>query len=435
MSDEILTIAIKLVLVLALVLANGFFVAAEFSLVTVRRTRIEEMIVAGRTGATSVRRALDDPDRYIAATQLGITMASIGLGWIGEPAFATLVEPSFAWLGVFAVATAHSISVAIAFACITALHIVLGELAPKTVALQHPESTSLWVARPTELFMKSLWPFIAALNGTGGAVVRLFGMKPRTEHAHVHSPLELKMLVSESQAAGLLDPHEREMLHRVFGLGDLTAAQVMTPRTELEAIPSRATHELVLAMFRRSPFDWLAVYGADADEVVGVIRLKEVLTALVSPEHPTVEQLVREIPAVPETATADHVVLAMQRRGVEHALVIDEYGGTAGIVALDNLTRRILGTVPVDWRPDAPTDSTFILDGLTPLPDVNDRFGLHIDPHGSNTLGGYVLSRLGRAPQLGDEIEVEQFALRVASLDGLRIATVQIRRPASKPVS
>src|SRR4051812_42095216 len=197
------------------------------------------MIAEGHRGARTVRRAVSDPDSYIAATQLGITMASLGLGWIGEPALASMIQPLFQWLPTaIAETTAHSISVAIAFAIVTALHIVLGELAPKTIALEKPEQTALLVVKPTELFMRAFHPFIRLLNSTGRAVVTLIGLRSRGGHAMVHSEEELKMLVTASQEAGVLEEQEEQMLHRVFGFADLTAGQVMVPRTELVAIPA-----------------------------------------------------------------------------------------------------------------------------------------------------------------------------------------------------
>src|SRR5262245_19396987 len=227
-------IAWRLAGVLLLVFANGFFVSAEFSIVTVRKTRIDQLIAEGHRGARAVRRAVSDPDSYIAATQLGITMASIGLGWIGEPALASMIQPVFAFLpAAIAENTTHSVAVAIAFAIVTALHITLGELAPKTIALDKPEATALLVAKPTELFMKAFRPFIRLLNGTGRAVVRMLGLRSRGGHAMVHSEEELKMLVTASQEAGVLEEQEEQMLHRVFGFADLTAGQVMLPRTEL----------------------------------------------------------------------------------------------------------------------------------------------------------------------------------------------------------
>src|SRR3954469_3853824 len=231
--------------VLALVLANGFFVAAEFSIVAIRKIRVDQLVADGHRGARAVRRAVTNPDSYIAATQLGITMASLGLGWIGEPAVAALIQPLLGFLpATLAATTAHSVSVAIAFAIVTALHIVLGELAPKTIALERAEVTALLVVKPTELFMRAFAPFIRLLNGAGQAVVRTIGLRGSGKHAMVHSEEELKMLVTASQEAGVIEEREEQMLHRVFGFADLTAGQVMVPRTEIVAIAAEAAGDV-----------------------------------------------------------------------------------------------------------------------------------------------------------------------------------------------
>jgi CBS domain containing-hemolysin-like protein len=271
MEQTVFDVGIRLAAVLALVLANGFFVAAEFSLVTVRKTRVDQLIAEGNRMARSVRRAISDPERYIAATQLGITMASLGLGWIGEPAVADTLRPVFAGLPApLGEVSAHSVSVAIAFALITALHIVLGELAPKTIALQQTEKTALLVVKPTQWFMWTLWPFIALLNGMGLAAVRALGLKPPSGPAMVHSEEELKMLVTASQEAGVIEEDEEQMLHRVFGFGDLTAGQVMLPRTEMAIIRTEASLEEALELAAREPHLWVAVCREGPDDIVGM---------------------------------------------------------------------------------------------------------------------------------------------------------------------
>src|SRR5437588_1259573 len=331
--------------VLALVFANGFFVAAEFSIVTVRKTRIDQLVAEGDRRARAVRRAVTDPDPYIAATQLGITMASIGLGWIGEPALASIIQPAFAFLpAVVAETTAHSIAVALAFAVVTALHIVLGELAPKTIALEHSEATALWVVNPTELFMRVFWPFIRLLNGTGKAVVGLLGLRGPGRHALVHSEEELKMLVTASQEAGVLEEQEEQMLHRVFDFADLTAGQVMIPRTELAGVAADTPSDALLEHFARDGRSRLPVYRRDLDDLVGILHVTDVLKAVVAPGgRSTAGALAREALTIPETLTADDLLAAMRRRGVREALVIDEYGGTAGLVTFESLMERIVG--------------------------------------------------------------------------------------------
>src|SRR5215510_5818714 len=269
-----------------LVFANGFFVAAEFAIVTVRKTRIDQLIAEGHRGARAVRRAVTDPDSYIAATQLGITMASIGLGWVGEPMLASLFQPALTFLPTgLAEATAHSIAVAVAFAVVTALHITLGELAPKTIALERSEATALLVVKPTELFMRAFWPFIRLLNGMGRGVVRLIGLRGSGGHAMVHSEEELKMLVTASQEAGVIEEQEEQMLHRVFGFSDMTAGQVMIPRTELVAVQADESGGTLLKRIARGGYSTLPVYRDDLDNVVGILHVIDVLKALASDQH------------------------------------------------------------------------------------------------------------------------------------------------------
>jgi CBS domain containing-hemolysin-like protein len=425
----------RLALLMALVLANGFFVAAEFSIVTVRKTRIDQLIAEGHRTARAVRRAVSDPDSYIAATQLGITMASIGLGWVGEPALASMIYPALQSLPqVVAEATAHSIAVAIAFIIITALHITLGELAPKTIALERSEATALIVVKPTEIFMKIAWPFIRVLNGAGQAIVNMLGLRSRGGHALVHSEEELKMLVTASQEAGVLEEREEQMLHRVFGFADLTAGQVMVPRTELIGIAGDAPTDTLLGLISREGYWRLPVYRDNIDNVIGILYVPDVVKALAAGTrelHPA--SLAKEALAVPETLGADDTLAAMRRRGVHEAIVIDEYGGTAGMVTFDSLMERIVGDLggatDEGSRIRIQHDGSADIDGLALVTDVNERFGLAIDEEVYTTVGGYVLGRLGRRARIGDAIDVEGRRMRVTALDGLRVAKVWLSTP------
>ena len=423
--------------VLALVLANGFFVAAEFSIVTVRKTRIDQMIAEGHRGARAVRRAVSNPDPFIAATQLGITMASIGLGWIGEPALAAMVQPTIGFLPVgIAVTTAHTIAVAIAFAIVTALHIVLGELAPKTIALDKAEATALIVVRPTELFMQACWPFILVLNGTGRAVVRLLGLHTDGSHPMVHSEAELKMLVTASQEAGVLEEQEEQMLHRVFGFADLTAGQVMIPRTELVAVAADTPLRELMRKIGQGEPTRLPVYREDLDDVIGMLHVVDLVKALAGDAEVNAGALAREVLTVPITLGANDLLAEMRRRKAREALVIDEHGGTAGLVTFESLMERIIGEIPGEMgaqtrtvvRPDGSAD----IDGLALVSDTNGQFGLHIDEDTYTTIGGYMLGRLGRRARVGDAIDVEGRKMRVEAIDGLRVAKVWLSKPIKK---
>jgi CBS domain containing-hemolysin-like protein len=436
MEHSLAGILWRLAGVLALVFANGFFVAAEFSIISVRKTRVDQLVAEGNRRARAVRRAVTQPDRYIAATQLGITMASLGLGWVGEPALAALIQPAFDFLPAhLAETTAHTISVATAFTCITSFHIVFGELAPKWVALDRAEAVALWVVKPCELFMRALWPFIHVLHGVAQAVVKPLGLHAGDNRALVHSEEELKMLVTASQEAGVLEEHEEQMLHRVFGFADLTAGQVMVPRTELVGIEVDAPTETLLELISRSGYARLPVYRHDLDNVVGILHVTDVVRALAAGDR-TIRpgSLAREALTVPETLGADDLLAAIRRRGVREAIVIDEYGGTAGLVTFDSLMERIVGTLGSGpgggERITIQADGSADINGLALVTDVNEQFALGIDEDVYTTVGGYVLGRLGRRARVGDTIEVDGRTMRVVAIDGLRVANVWLSKPA-----
>jgi CBS domain containing-hemolysin-like protein len=433
MDNPALDAALRLSALLALVLVNGFFVAAEFAIVTVRKTRIDQLIAEGSRGARRVRKAISQPENYIAATQLGITMASLALGFVGEETLARVIEPLLARIPApWAAASAHSIAITITFIVITAITIVIGELAPKTVALQHAEGTALLVTPPIHLFMVTFWPFIRLLNVMGRRAVALVGLKPPSGHSMVHSEEELKMLVTASQEAGVLEEEEEQMLHRVFGFGDLTAGQVMVPRTEITGIKVDASLASVIETVTRQPHPWLPVYREGLDDIVGFLHVEDLFPALSRPpEQFDVTKHLREAITVPETLTADEVLEEMRRRRTHHAVVIDEYGGTAGLVTFEGLMERIVGEVGSEFsqpgtRISVLPDGSALIDGLALTTDVNEQFGLHIDDGTYHTMGGFVLGQLGRRARLGDRVEIEGRICRVEALDHLRVARVHL---------
>jgi len=434
MDSPVLDVSVRLLTVLALVLANGFFVAAEFAIISVRKTRIDQLLAEGSRMARPVRRALDNPDQFIAATQLGITMASLGLGWIGEPALATLLEPLLHYLPTpISVATSHTIAFVLAFSIITALHIVLGELAPKTIALQYSERTALIVAKPTELFLRVFNPFIRALNGMGWAVVRMLGMKAASGHGLVHSEEELKMLVTASQQAGVLEEEEEQMLHRVFHFAEFTAAEMMVPRTEMTAVRADASIAHVVDLVWRGRHTSLPVYRGELDNIVGIMLVPDLVRALASPSPKfNAAALAREALTVPETMKADELLRQMRRHRTHQAIVIDEYGGTSGLVTFERVMERIVGALGGDFDAGASvpvrhlSDGSSEVDGLALVTDINEQFGFEVDEETYTTLGGYMLGRLGRRPKVGDVVEAGGRTLRVEAMDGLRVSRVRI---------
>ena len=440
-TENAIDIFFKLLAVLVLVGINGFFVAAEFSLVTVRRTRIDQLVAEGNLLAKTVRKATNNPDSFIAATQLGITMSSLGLGWIGEPALARLLVPWLSFLPVpLSRIGAHSIAVGIAFALITALHIILGELAPKTIALQNAEKTALFVVKPTEAFLTLFRPFIWFLNGAGNLAVKALGLKAPPRHRLVHSEEELKMLVTASTEAGVLEKDEQEMIHRVFAFSDLSAGQVMVPRTEMISFPLDIDPEELVRIAGEKGYSRYPIYDQTPDRMVGIIHLKDLLRALLmSDTKPfNIREIFKEPLFVPESMRVDDVLARMKAHKKHIAIVIDEYGGTSGLVTLGDLLEKIFGEVQDEFVEDETEierfpDGTVRLSGLLLIQDINDRFGFHIVDPDNDTIGGYVLSQLGRRPQVGDRVEVDGYQFLVESLDGFRIAKLRVVKKTPDP--
>ncbi|MBI3244457.1 MAG: HlyC/CorC family transporter [Chloroflexi bacterium] len=432
MNPETTLDILRLLGVVVLVFANGFFVAAEFALVSVRRTRVDELLQQGNLGARFVKKALEDPDRFIAATQLGITIASLGLGWVGEPALTHFIEPVLdllpeAWVGL----ASHSISAAIAFAAITFLHVVVGELMPKSMALQNPEKTSLFVAQPTLLALLVFKPAIWALNGTGNFLLRLIGVSAGG-HPLVHSVQELKMLVEASEESGVLQDTEREMIHAVFDFGESTAREVMVPRTEMVAVEADEPLEALIHLAIKHPLSKIPVFEGDIDHIVGIAHVKD----LVRVQHDerraaALRGLMREALFVPDTIRLDALLQQFRMKKQHLAIVLDEYGGTAGLVTLDDLISRIVGEVSDSFDKSMPEvqrlpDGTALVDGLMLIEDFNDHFNLKLKDENYDTIAGFVLGRLGRLANVGDTVDADSVRLKVEALDGRRIARLSL---------
>lgn len=433
METTLLTDLIRLVAVFILVLANGFFVAAEFALVSVRHTRIAELIAQGNRTAKWVKKAIDDPDRFIAATQLGITIASLGLGWIGEPALGHLLQPVIELFPAeIESEVSHSLSSGFAFAIITFLHVVVGELAPKSIALQNPERTSLIVAQPTVWTEWIFKPAIWLLNGTGNFLLRILGVQPALAHETVHSPTELKMLATASAESGIVKDSEEEMIHAVFEFGDMLVRHVMVPRTEMIAISVESNIDEMIQIAIQHPYTKFPVYENSLDHVVGIVHLKDLVRSRHGEDQvdSTARDLMREAIFIPETARLNDLLNRFRARKRHIAIVLDEYGGTAGAVTLEDLLEEIVGEVsdPFDTEPEIQSlpDGSSSIDGLTLIDEVNEHFSLNLsDPH-YDTLAGYILGRLGRLAQVGDTVQTDGVELRVIAMDGLRIARVSL---------
>lgn len=449
----------SLLAVLVLVFLNGFFVATEFALVSVRRTRMQQLAAEGDRRAASVLDRLNHLDTYIAATQLGITIASLGLGWLGEPALSHLIEPVFDWLVFLPEASreaaSRTVSFAIAFSLITTLHIVLGELAPKSLALQRTDETALLTAGPIHWFMVVFRPVILFLNSIGNAVVRLVGIEPAAGHALVQSAEELRLAVEASRRAGLVEQSAQDIVDRAFLFGDLDARHVMAPRTEMAAVPLSATLDEILDVATRSGHSRLPVFDGDLDHIVGVVNVKRLLSrlraeraVLVRGEPPPpfdVREVLGDVLAVPERAPASDLLERLRDSHPPLAIVVDEYGGTAGLVTLVDLVEHLVGDIDDELEPPAlddeiAADGSFSLDGLTTIVEAREFHDLDLedDDHDVDTVGGYVFSALGRPAKVGDVVTgPDGHVLEVEEVDGLRVARVRVApqdEPALEPV-
>ena len=430
---------LQLILVLILVGLNGFFVAAEFALLSVRSTRIEELVAKGNTRAIVVRQAIKNTDRFIAATQLGITIASLGLGWVGEPALERFISPLVELLPEqIAGAASHSISAVISFTIITSLHVVVGELAPKSIALQYPEETSMAVARPTLFLAFIFTPFIWVLNGAGNGLLRLVGINPATGHDQVHSVEELRMIVEASAEGGALDASQQQMVEAVFDFRKLLARQVLVPRTELTMLQADQTLHDLIALGEDDRFSRYPVYGESPDSVVGILYTRDCIELLAEGKLDTkLRELVRPVIFIPETTPVTNLLSLLREKRQHIAIVIDEFGGTEGLVTLEDILEEIVGTLPDEDEHELArivtmSNNSTLVSGLTLIEDVNEHFDLSLEDSNYDTIAGFVMGQLDRIPQVGDEVKIDSTLFRVVTMDGKRIARLMVPPLAAK---
>jgi magnesium and cobalt exporter, CNNM family len=413
-------------LALLLVLANGFFVAAEYAFVRIRKTQLDELAQGGSARARLSASMVDKLDQYISASQLGVTLCSLAIGWIGEPAVASLLRPVFLWVPD---PLLEVLAFALAFAVITYLHIVVGELAPKYLAIQRALALALWCAYPLHLFYRVMYPFIALVNASANAILRIGGIRPGDE-LNVHSEEELKMLVAVSTKKGVLKESERVIVGRAMEFADRIVRQVMVPRTEIVAVSDETPVAEVLVTARQHRFSRFPVFHEDLDHIIGIVHVKD-LVGVDKDNRTRARDVMRKVPVMPETMRLDQALAEFRRQRVQLAVVLDEFGGTAGLVTLEDVIEQLVGEVQDEFDVEAPAfkeeaPGTFVVDGLTSLEALRDRLGVTLADEPYDTVGGLVFGRLGRLAAVGDTIEIEGYRFQVTAVDGRRVAQVRV---------
>jgi CBS domain containing-hemolysin-like protein len=433
-SPDAIDNALNVLLVMGIVLANAFFVAAEFALVKIRDTQLEPAVAAGRKRARVARHIVQNLNRYLSVTQLGITIASLGLGWIGEPVFAGLLGPFLLWAGVVSQSARHSIAVAVGFVSITFLQIVVGELAPKWIAIQRPLPVVLWISRPLQWFYLISYPFNWTLNRSAQWLLRKAGIEPVLGGKGGHSEEELRLLFlsTQKERAGSLG---WEIVLNALSLRTKNVRDVMRPRKEMvmlntESSMAECREVADRTRFSRFPLCW----GGNPDKTFGVVHFKDLFsTRLKAQRGADLAAVARKLIYVPETARLEKVLQLFLERKLHFAIVVDEYGGTTGIVTLENILEELVGQIQDEFDQEKPllvqtAPNVWEIDGALPLHELEDLAGAVLSEERITTVSGWVTSRLGGFPKPGDEIKFGSYQLRVIDLDGLRVAKILLRK-------
>lgn len=428
-------------IIFLLVLANGFFVASEFALVGVRRSRIETLAADGDRKAERLLNLLDNLNAYISATQLGITMASLALGWIGEPVFAHLLEEPLK--GRVSETVLHTISFAIAFTIITFLHIVLGELAPKTLALERAEGVALAISWPMQAFYKIFsWP-IRLLDWAGTRTVRLFGLHPSGEHASIYTEDELRHLIDISRQSGHLQAEEQRLIQGVFEFSESEVREAMVPRTQMVALPVTSTLDEARTKFRDTGYSRLPVFDHSMDNIVGVLYRKDLDMGQADPAAFDLAKIARPAMFIPATATLGTALTQMQSERVHVAFVLDEHGGIEGLLTLEDLLEEIVGEINDEYDEEvrsqivAESDGSYLLDGMLAVRDANQRLHLKLpENRGYTTIAGFLMAEAGRLLKTGDVLDHDDGRFTVIRMERFRIRKIQFtpNKEAAEPL-
>ncbi len=421
-----------LVLALVFILANGVFVATEFAIVKVRPTQLAELAAAGSRRARMARRIVKRLDSYLSATQLGVTLASLALGWVGEPAFESLIEPRLAGLGVFALPVSHSIAATIAFILITSLHIIFGELAPKYIAIDKTVSTALWTAHLLRGFYLIAFPVIWVLNQTSRVLLAVIGINPANDNEVAHSQEELRLILVRSEKAGVLSEENREIIEGVFQFSKRTARQIMVPRTDVVVLSITRTIEENLEIIRTTRHTRYPLCDGTLDRTIGLIHVKDLMLAQLRGPGRTLQELKRDVLFVPENSTVEALLSQFIEHKTHMAVVLDEYGGASGIVSLENITEELFGQIQDEFDRERPEieplgSGRYRVRGDYLIEDLADRLKVDVGDPDEETIGGYVAAKIGREVTPGDHVQLGDLSIQVIEAERFRVRWVVVQ--------
>lgn len=423
---------VNVLMIILLIVLTAFFVVTEFAIVKVRRTRIDHLASEGNSKAIAAQKVIGNLDGYLSACQLGITITALGLGWLGEPTVEIFLRPLFENAGLNEGLT-HTLSFSIAFFLITFLHVVLGELAPKTVAIQKAEMVSLATAKPIILFYKVMYPFIFLLNGSANLLTRVFGISPASEHEVVHTEEELRLILSESLQGGEINQSEYRYVNRIFEFDDRVAKEIMIPRTEMVCLFLENTCEQNMAIMREEKFTRYPVGHDDKDHIVGIVNIKEFFNENFSKENFDLNDYIRPIITVHESIPIQKLLVKMQKDQTHMAVLVDEYGGTAGIVTVEDILEEIVGEIrdefDIDEEPEIQQldQNQTVVDGKVLISQINELFALDIDNSEIDTIGGWVLTRSVDL-ETNHSFNYESYRFTILELDGRQIKKIGIEK-------
>ena len=431
-----MTTTINLILIALLIALTAFFVATEFAMVKVRMSRLDQLIAEGKKGAVSAKKVVTHLDEYLSACQLGITVTALGLGWLGEPTVEKILHPVFEHLNLDESVT-HILSFGIAFALVTFLHVVVGELAPKTVAIQKAETITILFAGPIILFYRIMYPFIWFLNGSARVLVGMFGLKPSSEHEIAHSEEELRILLTDSYKSGEINKNELKYVNNIFEFDERTAKEIMVPRTEIVSISIEDAFSDVMDTIEKESYTRYPVVNGDKDNILGFINVKEFLTAKImnrnSDEDLNLKSFINPVIRVIETVPIHDLLVKMQKERIHIAILIDEYGGTSGLVTVEDILEEIVGEIRDEFDEDEVPEirkvkeNHFILDGKLLIEDVNNLLGTYLSHEEMDTIGGWFLTQ-NFDVQTGTEIETEGYLFKVHEIDGHHIQYLEVKK-------